>query len=209
MPHEITKSERRWILISGFAFLTSGAGLLVYVLLRVPLGVTVVCVFAFVAALVALRLYMMDAPRRASFVRQLCKGILIGLPATAAYDLSRFALVKLFALRFWPFEAFRFFGYAIAGEGISPRTAIVVGALYHLTNGIFFSVSYCLLLGGRRWFYGVLWALGLEVLMFSIYPTWLDLGAVMKEFTIVSVTGHLAYGAVLGMMARRWHCQEI
>lgn len=191
------------IAIAGLAFLSSGAALLVYILFRASLGIALGCAFAFIFLLLAWRFYVMNELHRAAFIRQLGKGVLIGLLATAAYDLSRLAIVKLFALHLWPFEAFIFFGYAIAGENITHGTAVIIGTLYHITNGIFFSVSYCLLLGGKRWFYGVLWALGLEVLMFSIYPTWLDLSAVMKEFTFVSVSGHLAYGAVLGFMAKK------
>jgi len=186
------------------AFLSTGAALLMYILFRVSLGLALICSFAFVIAVLARRFYAIDLARRLKLIRQIGSGVLIGLLATAAYDLSRLAIVEIFAMNVWPFEALRFFGHAIAGEGISRSTAIAVGALYHVTNGIFFSVSYCLLLAGRSWIHGVIWALGLEVLMFTIYPTWLNLDAVIKEFTIVSLAGHLAYGSVLGVMARHW-----
>jgi len=186
------------------AFLSSGAALLMYILFRVSLGLALICSFAFVVAVLARRFFALDPTRRLKLIQQIGSGILIGLLATAAYDLSRLTIVETFSMNVWPFEALRFFGYAIAGEEISRSTAVAVGALYHVTNGIFFSVSYCLLLAGRSWFYGVIWALGLEVLMFTVYPTWLNLDAVMKEFTVVSLAGHLAYGSVLGAMARRW-----
>ena len=44
----------------------------------------------------------------------------------------------------------------------------------------------------------------LEIAMFSIYPSWLHLQAVMQEFTIVSISGHLVYGAVLGLFCNRF-----
>jgi hypothetical protein len=180
----------------------TGVALLVYMLFHVSLGTALVCALVFVVAALTWRLYNIHPTQRPVLIRQLGKGLLIGLVATAAYDLSRLAIVEIFALKVWPFEAFRFFGYAIAGEGISRHLAIAVGALYHLGNGVFFSISYCLLLGRQKWFWGVVWALGLEVLMFSFYPTFLNLDAVMKEFTIVSLSGHLAYGTVLGVMAK-------
>ena len=39
--------------------------------------------------------------------------------------------------------------------------------------------------------------------MLLVYPHWLPLGRVMGEFTIVSVSGHLAYGVTLGVLVQR------
>jgi hypothetical protein len=44
--------------------------------------------------------------------------------------------------------------------------------------------------------------MGLEAAMLAIYPGWLDLEAVMKEFVAVSVLGHIAYGTTLGMISQ-------
>jgi hypothetical protein len=186
----------------GLAFLSSGAALLAYVIFRLSMGLSLICAFAIVVGLVVWQLYAIDSARRVAFVRLLGKGAVIGLLATIAYDAVRLLIVGLFAMPINPFKAFPYFGYAIGGELIAPTSAIAIGTLYHFTNGIFFSVSYSLLLGSRRWFYGVLWAVGLEILMVAIYPTWLNLDAVMNEFMEVSLAGHLAYGAVLGMMSR-------
>ena len=38
--------------------------------------------------------------------------------------------------------------------------------------------------------------------MLSIYPRWLDLKAVMAEFTMVSMSGHIVYGSVLGRISQ-------
>ena len=185
-------------------FLSTGASLLVYVLFSVSLGLALAFAFVLIAGLLGFYLYNMDAVRRAAFLRQLGKAIVIGLLATAAYDLSRVIVVFTLGWNLSPFKAFPYFGQAIAGEDIAHSTAFAVGMIYHIINGIFFSISYCLLLGGRHWFFGILWALGLELLMFSIYPTWLNLDAVLVEFTVVSVSGHLVFGAVLGVLARRF-----
>ncbi|HEV2705679.1 MAG TPA: hypothetical protein VGV59_07115 [Pyrinomonadaceae bacterium] len=203
MKEHSPRTESLRHLAAALAFLSGGAALVVYVLFNFSLGAALVFTFALIAGTLAWRLRGMETTRRAAFLRLLLRGALVGLLATLAYDGARLAIVRLFRLPLNPFEAFPYFGYAIAGESIARRSALAFGTLYHFMNGIFFGVSYCLLLGGRRWFYGVLWAFGLEVLMFSIYPTWLNLDAVLKEFTFVSVSGHIAYGAVLGALATR------
>jgi hypothetical protein len=76
--------------------------------------------------------------------------------------------------------------------------------VYHVSNGILFGTAYTLLLGQQRWWCGIAWSLGLELAMLCLYPLWLDLRSVMGEFTVMSVTGHLAYGAVLGLGCQRW-----
>ena len=40
--------------------------------------------------------------------------------------------------------------------------------------------------------------------MLTVYPGWLDLQAVMAEFTLVSMIGHLSYGSILGVLSQRW-----
>ena len=107
-------------------------------------------------------------------------------------------------MKLWPFETFLIFGQLIIGVDASRTAAYVVGTSYHFLNGIMFAIAYCFILGGRGWQYGVIWALGLEAAMFTLYPGWLNLEAVMKEFTIVSMTGHIAYGVVLGSLSRHW-----
>ncbi|HRH40531.1 MAG TPA: hypothetical protein PKY82_02720 [Pyrinomonadaceae bacterium] len=184
-------------------FLSTGAALITYILFNISLGIALSFAFLVISSLLAVYLYRLDATGRKQFLKTLLTAAIIGLMATAAYDISRVFVVWFFGWELSPFKAFKFFGEAIAGENTNPQTAFIVGAIYHVINGVFFSISYCLLLGGRHWVFGILWALGLEVLMFSIYPTWLNLDAVIKEFTVVSVSGHIVFGAVLGVLARR------
>src|ERR1051325_5796352 len=146
MKQSRTIERRQWLTpLLGLAFLLTGVALLVYILFHVSLGTALACALVFVVAALTWRLYNIHPTQRPVLIRQIGKGLLIGLVAAAAYDLSRLAIVEIFALKVWPFEAFRFFGYAIAGEDISRHLAIAVGALYHLGNGVFFSISYCLL----------------------------------------------------------------
>jgi hypothetical protein len=66
-----------------------------------------------------------------------------------------------------------------------------------------FAVAYTILFGTAGWWAGILWALGLEALMLSIYPGWLHPKA-FGEFVSVSMLGHVAYGAVIGSLGRWW-----
>jgi hypothetical protein len=66
-----------------------------------------------------------------------------------------------------------------------------------------FAVAYTILFGTAGWWAGILWALGLEALMLSVYPGWLHPQA-LGEFVSVSMLGHLAYGTVVGSLTRWW-----
>jgi hypothetical protein len=184
--------------------MASGAALVAAILLRVSLGLTLVMLACTAALVVVLRISRLSPPVRMQLKAQALTGVLIGSIATVAYDLSRLLLVKLGQLNFHPFKTFVLFGYALLGEAVPQASAFAAGTVYHFINGITFAVAYCLLFSGCHWVCGLLWALGLEVAMFTLYPGWLDLEAVIVEFTVVSLTGHLAYGATLGALSQRW-----
>lgn len=199
----MNKSQALRLPAVGAATLVSGAALVLSILFKVPLGFALLTLGGAVGGAVAFELSRMSSPTKARLRARLGAGALIGAAATAAYDGTRWLLVELGDLNYRPFEAFPLFGYAIVGQGAPPAIALTVGTIYHCLNGVTFAVFYCLLLAGRGWPFGVAWALALEALMFTLYPGWLDLEAVMKEFTVVSVTGHLAYGSTLGLLSQR------
>jgi hypothetical protein len=138
---------------------------------------------------------------QAELARRVKAGLLAGLLATLAYDLVRWVVVTVFHYTFWPFDIFPLFGYAIAGSNLTPGFATAIGLIYHYVNGLFFAAGYAILFAPRSWWIGILWALGLESLMLSIYPGWLHIQA-FNEFLSVSMIGHLVYGSVLGIMSR-------
>lgn len=182
-------------------FLASGAALLVYLLSGISLrwtfaalGVTAVAV-----GMVAVR--RMAPPRRARFTRRVAVGAIAGLVATPAYDAVRYALVELAGMTLKPFEAWRLFGIALTDAGQSPTVVFVVGTAFHLCNGIAFGIAYTVAFGERGPLSGIVWALVLETFMVSVYPGWLGLRA-LDEFLQVTIAGHVAYGAVLGWLAR-------
>ena len=124
-----------------------------------------------------------------------------GFLGTIAYDLSRYLIYLFFPISIWPFEAIPLFGRLLAGDSFSQSWILGFGILYHLTNGIAFGIAYSILFAPRGWIAGVGWALVLEALMLSIYPGWLGV-QFFAEFATISVTGHLAYGFVLGTFCR-------
>jgi hypothetical protein len=190
--------------ILAIAAMASGAALVVTIFTKVSLAVTLSCLGIFALFIVLWKWSLTSAVERPVIKNKAITGIIAGFLATLAYDISRLLLVTVGGLKFWPFETFVLFGKLIIGEGVSRTAAYTVGTAYHFLNGMLFAVAYCFLFGGRNWKFGVLWALGLEASMFTIYPGWLDLKAVMKEFTIVSLSGHVVYGTVLGILTQRW-----
>jgi hypothetical protein len=129
-------------------------------------------------------------------------GVRAGLAATAAYDVTRLALVQLLSLKVSPFAALPIFGQLLVGQSAGSAAGTAAGVAYHLANGLGFGTAYTLLLGRRGVLTGIAFALGLEALMLTFYPGWLDIRAV-GEFVSMSMLGHVAYGAVLGWLARR------
>ncbi|GAB1542550.1 hypothetical protein NUACC21_52240 [Scytonema sp. NUACC21] len=184
--------------------MASGAALVVSIFTKASLAVTLLCLGIFALLMMISKWSRTSSIERPVIKKKALIGIVSGFVATVGYDISRLLLVMVGGLKFWPFETFVLFGKLIIGEGTSKTAAYTVGTMYHFLNGMLFAVAYCFLFGNRNWKFGVLWALALEVSMFTIYPGWLDLKAVMKEFTIVSLSGHMVYGAVLGILAQRW-----
>jgi hypothetical protein len=181
----------------------SGAALLLALITKRALGV-ILALFG----VLALSTYLLVWPRLERHVKVNLKtsaitGALAGVFATLAYDLWRFMLVKFAGFQLNPFEALPLFGYLIAGPQTNRYIALSIGTLYHYLNGITFSIGYSFLLGRRDWRFAIAWALFLEAVMFTVYPGWIDLGAVRKEFTIVSLSGHIVYGVILGLMVNR------
>jgi hypothetical protein len=134
--------------------------------------------------------------------REVRVGLLAGLIATAAYDVSRLIAWAVIGSATHPFEAWRFFGIGLVGAGAPGPLHWIVGGLFHLINGLAFAIAYTIWFGRSGIVAGVAWALFLEAFMLGLYPGWLHLKA-YEPFLVVSLVGHLAYGATLGAIARR------
>lgn len=183
--------------------LASGAALVASVVTGLPLSWTLALFGTTAVLIVAVRWMQLAPDEQRRLQAQLVTGLIAGLLATAAYDLSRFLLVQLGRLPLTPFETFNLFGRMITGQGEQSALTFAVGSAYHVLNGTAFAIGYCVLLGGRTWRWGVAWGLGLEAAMLTLYPGWLKLDNVLIEFTTMSFVGHLCYGTVLGIVSQR------
>jgi len=186
----------------GACFLASGAALLVSITWDVSLAATGV-IFLVLALATAARLRAVSSSAERGQLREaVAVGAMAGVAATAAYDLTRLALVEGLGLALWPFDTFALFGRALVGAEHSGAWVTALGTAYHVTNGLGFAIAYTIWLGNRGPVAGLLWALVLEAAMLTSYPGWLDIRS-YEEFIEVSVLGHVAYGLTLGLLAQR------
>jgi hypothetical protein len=100
-----------------------------------------------------------------------------------------------------PFKALPYFGNALIGVEPHSAPGWVAGAAFHLTNGVCFGIGYTVLAGRRSLLWAVAFGLGLEAFMLTLYPRWLQIEA-LKEFTEMSLLGHVAYGLSLGLVTK-------
>lgn len=129
-------------------------------------------------------------------------GLRVAIPAIVAYDAARYGLVAIASFSFQPFHVFPLFGQALLGPGTPEPLATLAGVLFHVTNGIGFSVAYLIVIARPSVVTGIAWALTLEAAMLLLYPGWLGL-SVPGEFVPVSIAGHLAFGSTLGALSSR------
>ena len=145
-------------------------------------------------------------------------GAAAGFVAAVAYDIFRLPFVYatdwhldgwLPALKL--FKVFPRFGAMILGQALEQPTysaaAQVAGWAYHFSNGITFGIMYLALIGDaarRAWWWGVVFAVGLELGLLLTPYTQLFGIKVTPAFIVVTLTAHLIFGAVMGLAARRW-----
>jgi hypothetical protein len=199
---EVLPRLRRRALLVGLP-LAGGAGLVVHVVadLSLPLAIGALA-GAGAGAWILVARRLPPATRR-MLARRARVGAGAGLLGTVAYDLTRYGLVALWSLSFQPFHVFTVFGELFVGPDHAAGVLVLVGLAYHLANGTFFGVAYTLAVRRPSWWSGALWGIGLELIMATLYPSWLRIQA-LGEFLEVSAAGHLVYGAVLGAVAHRW-----
>lgn len=190
----------------GGLFLTSGAALVAHILLGIPLRIGFALLLA-VAVVLGIRVLRAGAVLPDQVRATLRSGVLAGLCATAAYDGARLLYVALTQSPVSPFEAFRFFGVALVGPAAPAWSILAAGTVFHVVNGLAFAVAFTMWAGSRGPVWGVGWGLTLEAFMLALYPGWLGISA-YRPFVLMSLTGHVAYGAVLGLtsraLLRRW-----
>ena len=145
---------------------------------------------------------------REPFFNRLVVGLVAGFIATLAYDGVRWAIQETAPLDYDGFRSISIFGSLILSKPESALDARIAGWTYHFWNGISFGVMYALVAGPARWYWGLAWGMALELMMISIYPVAFAIQRSDPAFLAISMTGHAAYGAVLGLLAERWCDRE-
>lgn len=193
---------RERLLLAGLPLATGGAVLVAIILSIGSLLLPTALLMAgtgLVAVVVARRI---GAAARAVLAVRIRVGLVAGVAATVAYDTARYGVVALADWSLDPFSTFGLFGRMIVGTHTGTVVRYVVGTGFHLLNGLGFAVGYLIVFARPRVWTAICWALVLEAITITFYPSWLGLTAV-GEFFSMSLIGHLAYGAVLGETAHR------
>jgi hypothetical protein len=182
--------------------LATGAGLAAYLVLGVPLpvaatGMAVAGVAGWIGLLPAL-----ETAQRRWLIARCGAGLRAGALAILAYDATRYGVVAVASLSFEPFHVFSRFGQALLGSATGEPLASAAGAVFHIANGLGFAIAYALAIPRPTVRTGIAWALCLEVLMLALYPAWLGV-SLAGELLPVSLAGHVAFGATLGVVTRR------
>lgn len=145
---------------------------------------------------------------RQPFFNRLAVGVIAGFIATLAYDGVRWAIQETAPLDYDGFRSISIFGSLILSKPETALDARIAGWTYHFWNGISFGVMYALVAGPARWYWGLAWGMALEMMMIGIYPVAFAIQRSDPAFLAISMTGHAAYGAVLGLLAERW-CDRV
>jgi hypothetical protein len=179
----------------------SSAGFFLHMLgwVRMPFFINFVGLPAIILMLVV-GLYAWN--RRLPFWRRFSAGVTAGAAGLLAYDLVRYAVYRSQVLDYYPFHAIPILGSLITGCAATATSSVLAGWLYHVWNGFSFAIIYALIAGPARWVWGVVWAMVLEVGMLLTYPSFLAIQA-SAAFVAVSLVGHAAYGAAIGVTAHR------
>lgn len=182
------------------AFLLDVAGLL-----AMPWTLSFVSLPALVAVL-GIAVWAQRVERQ-PFFNRLIVGATAGFIATLAYDGVRVAVQGTGLLDYNAFKAIHIFGSLIMNSPETATDARIAGWTYHFWNGVSFGVIYALIAGPARWYWGLAWGMALEGAMIGVYPVAFAIQRTDPAFLSVSLIGHAAYGASLGLMAQRW-CRD-
>lgn len=136
-------------------------------------------------------------------------GLWVGAATTAVLDTIR---LTGFQMGLMPGNMPRMFGVLLLDQmAIGPSTlSDSVGYLYHYWVGACFGLTYALVVGKSRWWGGLIWGLIIELGMMTTPPmvVAMDTGYFgLKQgygILVVSLTAHIAYGVMLGLLLERY-----
>lgn len=129
----------------------------------------------------------------------LVAGCVGGVIGTAAYDAIR---VPELALGLRPFAPIQSYGLLILDARASSGLTDLAGWAYNMANGVGFGVAYGALAFGRRWYWAIPWAMGLETA--SIVTPLGDIYAIRGQPVQITFAylGHVAYAIPLGLLVQ-------
>jgi len=92
----------------------------------------------------------------------------------------------------------------------APFDAFMVGTLWHFWNGATFGIIYALMIGKGKWWYGLIWAVIIEMVM-MVAPYLIMMKGPFGiqhmdgyNLFVITLIAHLAFGAVLGILVQKW-----
>jgi len=97
----------------------------------------------------------------------------------------------------------------------APLDAFMVGGLWHFWNGATFGIIYTLLIGKGKWWYGMIWAVIIEMVMMMAPYLIMMKGPFGIQYMdgynifVVTLIAHLAFGAILGIIVQKWKKDSI
>ena len=92
----------------------------------------------------------------------------------------------------------------------APMDAFLAGGLWHFWNGATFGIIYALLIGKGKWWYGLIWAVIIEMVMMMAPYLIIMKGPFGVEHMdgynifVLTLIAHLVFGAVLGIIVQKW-----
>ena len=127
-------------------------------------------------------------------------GVLGGIAATIFYDIVRVPFLVLGYRLFAPISTYGIL--MTLGPASSPGTE-TLGWLYNFMNGTLFGVAYAMVGLGRRWWWAIPFALGLETM--TVVTPYADVYGLRGKPDVIAIAygAHVFYGLALGMVVQR------
>lgn len=154
-------------------------------------------------AMVALAAAGVRAARRAPsgrFRSAIVAGTIGGLVGTIGYDLFRAPFAAAGVRAMAPIDSY---GVLLLGADGSSAWTGLAGWGYHFANGIGFGIAYALVAFGRKWWWGVAWAMVLETAtVLTPFATTYRLRG-HWDLIALAYAAHLCYGYPLGRIVER------
>lgn len=127
-------------------------------------------------------------------------GVLGGIAATVFYDIVRVPFLVVGYRLFAPISTY---GVLMTLAPTSSPFTETLGWLYNFMNGTLFGVAYAMIALGRRWWWAIPFALGLETM--TVVTPYADLYSLRGKPDVIAIAygAHVFYGAALGLVVQR------